>query len=325
MANHEPQLGIDLEQADLAWTILNEAQKIGIISHRHPDPDSIGSNLALRSMLLNLGKQVDSLCIHQPPQTCGELEGASCFFNNFDPNDYEVLISVDCGSIGQVAFEKMTTEYFQGDFINIDHHASNNLFGSINLVYTHLSSTCEITYLLLQHWQQRISPPMATCLLFGLYYDTGSFMHSNVTPRVLDIASDLIAKGADLECITNNLYRNFHLNKYHLWGDILQKIKITDDRTAVAVITEADLDNFQATQEDLSGIISYISTAKDSQFAVMINQENPQQIKGSLRTASDQINLSALAEQFGGGGHRKASGFSIPAKIEKQTIWKITT
>lgn len=324
MADHEPQLGIDLEQADLAWAILNEAQKIGIISHRHPDPDSIGSNLALRFMLDRLGKEVNSLCIHQPPQTCGQLEGAQSFEDNFDPNHYEVLISVDCGSISQVAFESMSGEYFQGDFINIDHHTSNNFFGSINLVYTKLSSTCEIVYSLLQHWKQPISKTMATCLLLGLYYDTGSFMHSNVTPRVMEIASDLIAKGADLASITNSLYRNFHLNKYHLWGDVLERIKITPRQTAVAVITTEDLEKFNAHQEDLSGLISYVSTAKDSHFAVMVNQEGPHQIKGSLRTGDDEINLSRLAESLGGGGHRKASGFSIPAKIEKQTIWKIT-
>jgi phosphoesterase RecJ-like protein len=323
MALTEQKLDLDTQQADFAWEALNKAQKIGIISHRHPDPDSIGSNLALRAVLTNLGKTVDSLCVHNPPQTCQAIAGSANFQNTFEPNDYDVLISVDCGSLSQVAFEKMSGNYFQGTFINIDHHTSNNNFGKINLVYTKLSSTCEIIYQLLRYWQQPLNKQIATCLLFGLYYDTGSFMHSNVTPQVLEMASDLIGNGASIQTVIENLYHNFNLKKYHLWGNALQKIKITENQAAVSVVTTEDLNNFQASQEDLGGLINYVSMAKESQFALMINQDNTQQIKGSLRTSQDKINLSELAGQFGGGGHRKASGFSFPGKIEKHTIWKI--
>lgn len=325
MAQPELQSELDQQVADRAWKALMKAQNIGIISHRHPDPDSIGSNLAMRKSLLTLGKQVDSFCVHLPPKTCQSLQGSQNFICEFDPNQYDLLISVDCGSLGQVAFENLNPENFRGEFLNIDHHTSNNGFGTINIVNTQLSSTCEIVYLLHRYWNLPIDQHIATCLLFGLYYDTGSFMHSNVTPRVLNIASHLISSGASLETIIDHLYRNFNLEKFHLWGDTLQKIKVTDQLTSVAVINKHDLDSFEANAEDISGLIDYLSMVKESQFATLISQDTPGLIKGSLRTRSNDLNLSALAETMGGGGHRKASGFSFPGKIEKQVIWKITT
>ena len=121
-----------------------------------------------------------------------------------------------------------------------------------------------------------------------------------------------------------NLYRNFHLGKYHLWGNILENIKVTEHQNAVAVITNENLQSVEACQEDVSGLINYICMAKGSQFAVMISQDGENNIKGSLRTSQNNLNLSELAQTLGGGGHQKASGFSFPGKIEKQTIWKVT-
>lgn len=314
---------IDQRQAALAWTAINAAHRIGIISHRHPDPDTIGSNMALRKVLTKLGKQVDSLCIHQPPKNCHLLIQDQNYLDHFDPSPYDLIISVDCGSLDQIAFEISAT--FPQGFLNIDHHPSNNNFGSLNIVHPELSSTSEIIYLLLQFWNQPIDQFIATCLLFGLYYDTGSFMHSNVNSGVLEIASDLISKGARLDQVIENLYHNFDLGKYHLWGNILEEIKVTDQQTAVAVITNDTFANSQTGEEDVSGLIDYVSMVKDSHFAVVISQENgSNSLKGSLRTRQNDLNLSTLAQTMGGGGHRKASGFGFAGKIEKQTLWKIT-
>ena len=204
MALPEPKISaestlLNLEQVNLAWDAINRAERIGIISHRHPDPDTIGSNMTLRQVFLKLGKQVDSLCVHQTPKTCDLLVKDHPYLHHFEPSQYDLIISVDCGSLDQVAFSIPEANTFREGFLNIDHHSSNNNFGSINIVQTKLSSTSEIIYLLLQHWGQPIDQFMATCLLFGLYYDTGSFMHSNVSPRVLEIASDLTSKGAKMD------------------------------------------------------------------------------------------------------------------------------
>lgn len=324
MAQDQLQSVLDWQQVDLAWNAIKNAHSIGIVSHRHPDPDTIGSNFSLRETLIGLGKKVQSFCVHQPPHSCDILLQEYYFHSQLNTSGLDLLISVDCGGLDQFAFP-FPLENFTGPFINIDHHASNNFYGSINLVNQQLSSTSEIIYLLTRHWNLPISPFMATCLLFGLYYDTGSFMHSNVSPEVLEIASNLVSLGADRQAIIRSLFHNFHLNKYHLWGAIMEKVKVTEEHTAVAVITREQQNSFQTVPEDISGLINYISMVKESQYAVLINQDENNQLKGSLRTSHDTINLSTLAQTLGGGGHRKASGFGFPGNIEKQISWKITS
>lgn len=314
---------LDQIQTDQAWVTLQNAKNIAIISHRHPDPDTIGSNLALREFLINQGKQVQSFCVDKLPLNCLFLPSCENYQQNLQLEQFDLLISVDCGSSSQTAYAAIYPNLFQRLFINIDHHSSNNYFGSINIVNTALSSTCEIVYNLFQHWQIAISPTMATYLLFGLYYDTGSFMHSNTTPAVLQMAEQLLKYGANQKAIIKHLYKNFTLSKFHLWGDTLNKLKVTDTHSIVGIVTAEEIAKTNSTQEELSGVIDYLSMAKQGNFAVLINQDNQGQIKGSLRTRKNDINLSALAEKLGGGGHRKASGFSFPGQLVKQVNWQV--
>ena len=314
---------IDLDQANLAWAAIIEAKRIGIISHRHPDPDTIGSNLTLYDLLSSMGKSVHSYCVDQIPQTYQFLPQTSGYLSELIPAEHDLLISVDCGSPEQMAFQKTHPTILERNFINIDHHASNQSFGIINIVQTNLSSTSEIIFNLLNYWGVSITPRMATYLLVGLYYDTGSFMHSNATPAVMEMAESLLRLGANQQLIIQNLYHNFSQEKFHLWGKTLEKIKITDKNSAVAVFGNDELQEFHNASENLSGVIDFISMTKEIDFAVMISEEKTGQIKGSLRTRYDHINLSDLAGQLGGGGHRKASGFGFPGKLTKEVSWKI--
>ena len=140
---------IDLDQAAHAWQAIRSAKQIAIISHRHPDPDTVGANLALRSALTRASLQTKSFCVDAPPETCQFLEESANYQMDFHPENFDLIISVDCGGEEQVAFQKQFPEIFKSNFINIDHHASNQLFGTINIVQTNLSSTCEIIYELL--------------------------------------------------------------------------------------------------------------------------------------------------------------------------------
>lgn len=321
--HNSPAFTIDLDQAAQAWQAIRSANQIAIISHRHPDPDTVGANLALRSALTRAGLQIQSFCVDAPPETCQFLEESACYQKNFQPDNFDLIISVDCGGTEQVAFQKQFPDIFKRNFINIDHHASNQLFGTINIVQTNLSSTCEIVYQLLHFWELSVTTDIANYLLFGLYYDTGSFMHPNTTPAVLEIASDLVRLGARLDLITKSLFQNFNENKFHLWGQILEKIKITADGNSAAAIPHQILAKHQAGSEELSGLTNYLSMVKGSKFAVLVSEEQTGQIRGSLRSVSDEVDLSKLAQSLGGGGHRKASGFSLEGHITEQPFWSI--
>lgn len=318
-----PSFEIDDELANTAWELLMSANNIAIVSHRHPDPDAVGSNLCLRQVLEKQGKHVDSLCINIPPASCAFLPQVESYQNVLQEKNYDLIITVDCGSRPQAAFTDIVENTLSIPLLNIDHHASNDFWGTLSIVYPELSSTSEIIYRLLEAWQQPIDPSMATYLMIGIYYDTGSFMHSNVTSQLLKIASQLLELGADLPAIKQHLFQNFTEDKFHLWGHTLENMKLSEQGTAIAVITSDTITESTTNQEALSGLIDYVSMIKGSEFALMINQENDHQIRGSLRTRKDEINVSEMAYRLGGGGHRKASGFGFPAKLEKQTIWTI--
>jgi phosphoesterase RecJ-like protein len=314
----------DLVQAQKAWIIINRAQNITIISHRSPDPDTVGSNLTLHEILSNIGKNVTSACIDPLPQNCQFISQNIAFEQKLDLARTDLIISVDCGSVSQLGFNVEYPELMKfKPFINIDHHSSNNDFGTINIVSAEMSSTSEIVYQLLQIWEQQLTPQIATNLLFGIYFDTGSFMHTNTTPACLEIAQTLLKKGADHQQIIKNLYKNFSESKFNLWGDILTNFKLTDNNIITTAITQEDIKKHQSCKDDLSGIIDYLATGKETNYTLLINEGENNLIKGSLRTQNEQHNMSEIAKQFGGGGHKKASGFSLPGKIKKQTIWKI--
>lgn len=315
---------INRKDAVQAWELIRQSHKIIIISHRNPDPDAIGSNLALSLCLQKFQKQVTSACIDLIPNNCKSHPLSSNFTQNLDLPSYDLIISVDCGSPNQVAFGEIYPDLFTiKPFINIDHHISNNHFGTINLVYTNFCSTCEILYNLLKIWNIPLNQEIATLLLFGLYYDTGSFKHSNVTSTVLKTAGNLMNHGANLKLITENLFHNFNKEKFHLWGDILYNFQISKKNVATAVVKQDTFKKNYAQTEDLGDLINYLVSTKNTDFAVLVHENNKGNIKGSLRTEHDDINLSEIATSLGGGGHKKASGFSFPGKIETKITWKI--
>ncbi|MBD3270471.1 hypothetical protein GF376_03010 [Candidatus Peregrinibacteria bacterium] len=307
-----------------AFEIIKKSEQIAIISHRNPDPDAIGSNLALREVLERMGKNVVSACVDKPPENSDFIIKNRVFEKKINLQQFDLIITVDCGSIEQTAYPQLAPDLPNfNPIINIDHHASNNLFGTINLHSKTISSTCEIIYQTLQIWKQEINPSIATALLFGIYFDTGSFMHTNTTAETLEIAEKLYQAGADKAQIVDSLFKNFNERKFKLWGEVLSSFKITEQNSIVSAVTIEDVQKYKCNGEELSGIIDYLSTGNQCNYAILVNETDQDIIKGSLRTQHEQFDMSKIAGKLGGGGHKKASGFSIPGKIQKQIVWKI--
>lgn len=317
------QIRLDQQLIGTSRSMLSAANQIAIVSHRHPDADTIGSNLCLRRVLEKQGKTVKSLCIDAPPHYCRFLAGTDLFQNSIEIARYDLIVTVDCGSRQQAGFAELSAGELPCPLLNLDHHASNDHYGDLTIVLPQASSTAQIIFMLLEGWNESIEPSMATALLAGLYFDTGSFMHSNVSAELLEIAASLTALGANLPAIHANLFRNFSEEKFHLWGQTLENVRLNRQGNAIAVINTAMVeDNFL--QENLSGLIDYVSMLKDSPFALLVNETPDGQLHGSLRTRSEEINLTELAARLGGGGHRKASGFGFPARLKKELFWSVT-
>jgi len=316
---------IDSKIADQIYDALTKAKNVIIFSHRNPDPDTVGSNLALRSILEKKQINVTSACVDEIPKNLQQVPGFKPFVTKADLHEFDLYISLDAGSLDQVRFPcKCPKQSKKVPFVNIDHHPSNSKFGTINLVKASAASATTILYNLFKIWNEPITPNIATWLLFGVYFDTGSFMHSNTNDEVYNIASELMAKGANHQLIIKDLFKNYTLEKLHLWGKAFSNTRVTDKNVIVSGLREKDYEECHATKEDLSGLIYYLGCTQGPNFAALLSEDQDNNVRGSLRTSRDDIDLSEIARELGGGGHKKASGFTIKGKLDKQTHWSIS-
>lgn len=302
-----------------AGAMLKAAQRVVILSHRAPDGDTVGSNLALRRVLKEQwNKEVISACIDPLFVSDQWLLEANTYVRDFDLGWPDLIVTVDCGAHYMTKFHESKPTLFAGTppVINIDHHASNDRFGKINIVEDTAASATQIVYELLKMWGATVDRHIATALLHGLYFDTGSFMHSNTTPRVLEIASELMWKGADVRTISRTQFGTMSIPQLKLYGRMLERAHVSTKGVAVAALTRDDFVFAGAESSDMTGAIDYLNSIPEGKLSCLLYEDKNGILKGSLRTRDDDINVSELAGIFGGGGHRKASGFSMPGRIE---------
>jgi len=301
------------------------AGKILLISHRSPDADTLGAALALRKVLLSKGKGVEVACIDKPRKTYSFLENVSEFVLDFNIEDYDLVIVLDAGASYMTDFHLRYPNLFDGSvpIINIDHHASNDNFGTVNVVDPKAASTTYILYKMFLDWGVEIDEEIATALLSGIYGDTGSFMHANTSGDVLQVAADLMAYGAQIAEITKALFNTTDIKTLKLWGKVLEKSSVTDDDVVMSVIRDSEYAEYDAAPNNLSGVIDYLNMVPETKFAVLLHEDRQGNVKGSFRTRVDDIDLSRIAAVFGGGGHPKASGFSIRGKLKQELKYSI--
>jgi len=308
-----------------AKRVFDSAQKICIISHRSPDGDAVGSNVALRMGLESASKTVVSACVDIVPENSIYLKKADTYVRDFNYEDFDVIVSVDCGDIKLVKFHEAKPEILTGEkpFVNFDHHESNNLFGKINPVDPRAAATCVIMYKFFKFCDWKITIDIANALLHGIYFDTGGMMHSNATAEVFKIASDLVLKGANVQKISKELFHTTPVNKLRLWGKIMERTYVNEDSVTISAASASDYIACGATSHDTGGAIDYLNCVPDSKYCILLSEDDRGIVKGSLRTQRDDVNLSEVASQWGGGGHPKASGFGIEGKLQPIFSWKV--
>jgi bifunctional oligoribonuclease and PAP phosphatase NrnA len=308
-----------------AKKVFEAAERIVIISHRSPDGDAVGSNLALRHGLEALGKTVVSACVDPVPANSMFLKKADTFVLDFNYDDFDVVVSVDCGALKLVKFHEEKPEILSGEkpFVNFDHHESNGNFGTVNPVDPDACATAYVLYGFFKFMGWKINIDAASALLHGVYFDTGGMMHSNATAEVFRVASDLMSKGANVQKISKELFHTTPVNKLRLWGKILERTYVNDEGVTVSAVGRVDYESTGATSKDTGGAIDYLNAVPGSKYCVLLSENDEGLVKGSLRTQRDDVNLSDVASQWGGGGHPKASGFGIRGELKPVMSWKI--
>jgi bifunctional oligoribonuclease and PAP phosphatase NrnA len=305
--------------------LINNSKNILVISHKKPDGDTIGANCGMSLALKNLGKEVQSCCIDKIPEKLQFLPYTKYFKTDISFQNVDLIIAIDCGAFYMSGYhEKIPDIWNKGmPVVNIDHHPSNDSFGKINIIENKSASTTIIIYKIFTALNIKITPEMATSLLTGIYTDTGSFMHSNTNKEVYEIASDLIKMGGNFNLIIKSIFKNTSISTLKLWGKALLNAKLNEEGVIMTALTNEDFIECESNPEELSGVIDLINSVPNTKFSVLLNEDKRGNVKGSFRTNRETVNVSEIAQIFGGGGHKKAAGFTIPGKLEKEVRWKI--
>jgi len=305
--------------------IIKKSVKLLLVAHSRPDGDTIGSVLAMKEYLEDSGKIVDIACFDPFPSYLEKIALVSFSHpDQIDIKSYDSVIACDSADRGFDKIKSLLSEN-QATAI-IDHHPELLTDGDVNIIDPSFSSTCEIIYDYFNFANIKITKTIATYLMLGISYDTGNFQHSNTSSRIIKIASDLMKKGASLDKIAKVIFANKKIATLKLWGKAFEKARINPKNgMIVSVITQKNIQEFNASPEDIGQLSSILNTVPGTKFSLVLYERGNNIIKGSFRSEEYKgADVSAIARQFGGGGHKLASAFEIRGKIIETTNgWKI--
>ncbi|MFA6428573.1 MAG: DHH family phosphoesterase [Candidatus Buchananbacteria bacterium] len=302
--------------------VLLAAQQIVLVCHRNPDADTLGSALALWWWLKNQGITSHVFCLDPIPEFLNFLPGRQFVINQLPKELAEItFVFMDCASLNYTGLT--LTSNILANTISLDHHQTNNRFAALNLIEARASSTAEVVFHFFQEISALITSPMASNLLCGIITDTGGLTFSNTSLTTFNAASRLLLLGAKLPLITNQVNQNKELSVLQIWGLALASLQKNHYNLVFTVVPQSQTAKLANSNGSLEGLANFLNSLKDGNF-VLVLQENNGKIKGSLRTTKEHVDVSRLAKMLGGGGHRKAAGFTLDGQLEKTKLgWKI--
>jgi phosphoesterase RecJ-like protein len=300
---------------------IRSRERFLLTAHEGPDGDALGSLLGMHHLLTRLGK--DSVMFLAAKEFPLPIEYRFLPLEEVfheAPADMadRAAIFLDCGNI-----DRMPVDFLSADgvfTINIDHHHDNTLFGDVNLVEVDASCTAEIVYELAILLGVEITAEMASALYVGLVTDTGKFMYENTNARTHRIAADLVEAGVQVDETYRRLYEHVPIEKLRLLARALEGIQHHCDGTLVlAYIANADYEASGAGEEMTEGIIDHLRSVEGARVAALIRDLGDRgraARKVSLRSSDGEVDVSAIARVHGGGGHKRAAGFSTDLELD---------
>src|SRR3954447_2089921 len=315
-----------MTQTDLQATAaaLREHDRFLVVTHENPDGDALGSLLAMTLALRQLGKDVEMyLSGNTPlPREYGfmALDGLLREL----PNDTEdrVLVAVDCAKADRIGPDPAPVERAKL-VVDIDHHHDNTRFGAVNLIVADASSTGEILRDVLRELDVEITSDIAEPLYVALVTDTGRFQYASTTPKSLRLAAELVEAGADVHAVFQQVYESIEFAKLKLTARALERARVLEGgRIVVSYLLRTDFAEVGAAEPYSEGIIDYLRAVEGAELAVLIREpprDSGPTHKGSLRASVDELDVSAIARLFGGGGHPQAAGFSTEQSVDEIT------
>lgn len=288
--------------------LIETKHKFGITTHIKPDGDGVGSSLGLCWLLRSLGKDAEVIVHGEVPIAYRTLPGAEQIRDvRAVDNKYDAVFIIECSDLNRPGISGLDNEFT----VNIDHHATSEHFGTINWIDSTASAVGEMIYNLCKAIGGRITKDIAECVYMALVTDTGSFHFPNTSDRTLKVASELIKAGARPAKIGEAVYNNYPWSRIELMRRVLGTVR-RDETGRIAMMrqTQAMHDSAGAVDGDNNGFVNIPLAARDVVAVVYMREVGENQFRASLRSKGD-INVAKVAEKFGGGGHKNASGLSI--------------
>jgi bifunctional oligoribonuclease and PAP phosphatase NrnA len=302
---------MDKASINEAHQIIQKSQNILVISHIRPDGDAIGSVLGLGIALQSTGKNVQMILEDGVPRSFRHLV-SSDQIQKRAKDEVDCSIVVDCSDLSRTG--ELFSDGSQPD-INIDHHNTNLSFARVNLVDSQAAATAEILSQLLREWNLPIEIPAAEALLTGIITDTLGFRVASMSPNTLRVAASLFEIGANLPVLYDKalLTRSFRAARY--WGFGLSSLQL-EDRLLWTQLTLEDRQAANYPGRDDADLINILQTVEDADIFVIFIEQSNDSVKVSWRARSG-YDVSQVALQFGGGGHKPAAGAEIQGSIDE--------
>ena len=297
---------------------IKKFDKFLISAHINPEGDSVGSQIAVASLLNRLGKEAVILNESSVPHVLQFMKGTESILKEIPKDfDFQTAIILDCPDLTRLG---KIAEYVTEDkvIINIDHHISNENFGDYNWVEPNASSAAEIVFELFKAFKMKIEYDEAIAIYAAIMTDTGSFKYTNTSSKTHKIIAELIDVGVKPYEVYTKIYESGSLQDTSLLGEALQTLKVTDDgKISWLWVTKEMLKKTKASLEGTEGIINFARSIDGVEIAVLFRETGTEnRVKVSFRSKG-KIDVNKLASFFGGGGHVTASGCTVFGKIEE--------
>jgi phosphoesterase RecJ-like protein len=284
---------------------IRRRQRFLITSHARPDGDSIGSQLAMAYALDALGKDVRIVNADAAPDHYLDFPGMDRIeiTREVDAN-VDALIVMECSDLGRTGIAGLEGHHI----INIDHHGGNRMYGALNWFDESAAACGEMVFDVIRALEVTLSFEIATHIYLAILTDTGSFHHSNITPRTFDICRQAVEAGVSPAAMARRVFDSNSFGKLKLIGALLDRMELLDGgRLAVLYLDEHMLNACGCTHNDTEGLINLPLTAREIQAVVFFKASPAGEVRVSMRSKYD-VDVRRVANQYGGGGHRNAAG-----------------
>jgi phosphoesterase RecJ-like protein len=288
--------------------LIEAKSRFAITSHIRPDGDSLGSSLGLCWLLRALDKDVEVIMRDPVPHAYQQLPGARDVRVTpvVDPS-YHAVFVIECSDITRPGLIDLNKQFV----VNIDHHSTTALFGTINWIDSTASAVGEMIYNLCKATGVRVTKEIAECVYTALITDTGSFHYSNTTERTFKVASELVRTGVRPAKTAEAVFASYPWSRIQLMGAVLSTARRDESGRVAFMRHTIDMQRkAMASDEDADGFVNYPLTVEEVEAVVMLKECETGVYRTSLRSKGD-VNVAKVAEKFGGGGHRNAAGCTL--------------